>query len=125
MAYSETLFSINSKARLPLFQAFNHPLALPTAKRTFVMFLDTSPAGMKECLGIERNLEIPFAHFNDLQAIGMYCNTFQHQYIFFLILSRDNDVRPKRCILSGLYAYQRSQIENSIRSPKNVDNRKV
>jgi len=83
MAYSETLFSINSKARLPLVQAFNHPLAPPTAKRTFVMFLDTSPVGMKECLGIERNLEIPFAHFNDLQAIGMYCNTFQHQFFFF------------------------------------------
>ena len=78
MAYSETLCSINSKAPLPLFQAFNHPLAPPTAKHTFVMFLDTSLEGMKECLAIERTLEIPFAHFHDLQAIGMYCNIPHH-----------------------------------------------
>ncbi|KIM34732.1 hypothetical protein M413DRAFT_33066, partial [Hebeloma cylindrosporum] len=69
--YSETLCSINSKAHLPLFQAFNHPLAPPSAKRTFVMYMDTTLEGMKECLAIERKLEIPFAHLKDLDAIGI------------------------------------------------------
>ena len=83
--YSETLCSINSKAHLPLFQVFNHLLAPPTAKRTFVMFLDTSLEGMKECLAIERKLEIPFAHLKNLEAVSMFCNPIHHQYIFIIL----------------------------------------
>jgi len=35
------------------------------------MFMDTTMAGMKKSLELEKGLKIPYAHLNNLKASGM------------------------------------------------------
>jgi len=84
--YTETLHARNSGAPLPLFQVFNHPLAPSSAKRVFVMFMDTTMAGMKKYLEIEKGLKIPYAHLTNLEASGMSRSKFRYKEASFIII---------------------------------------
>ena len=76
----------NSGVPLPLFQVFNHLLSLSSAKRVFVMFMDTMMAGMKKYLEIEKGLKIPYAHLTNLEASSMSRTKFQYQEASFMII---------------------------------------
>jgi hypothetical protein len=69
--YRESSQALNAKAPVPLFRAYNHPLAPSSAKRVFIMFMDTTMAGMKKSLELEKGLKIPYAHLDNLEASGM------------------------------------------------------
>jgi len=69
--YTENPQALNAGAPVPLFRAFNHPLAPSSAKRVFVMFMDTTMAGMRKNLEIEKGLKIPYAHLDNLEKSGM------------------------------------------------------
>ena len=76
--YSESPCSFNSKVHLPLFQAFNHPLAPPSAKRVFVMYLDPNmEEGTKEILTVGN--EVASDHTENVDSIGTYYSIFPRQ----------------------------------------------
>ena len=71
--YKEIPYEGNSKRFknvVPLFEAFNHPLAPSSVKRVFIMFLDTTYVGMVRYYNVEKSLMIPFAYMKDLESIG-------------------------------------------------------